>query len=471
MSIETGLLEAIKGYLEREKVNVAAGTALLQPQTWIYGQGMFSYCGGNELISTLITDDMLSTWLGTEGSDVDPHPVKLMGWIGPQGTSANSPVWEREGPCEDSPRVEHGKCELLYCFGEMSFSGADLSLLQLGLRGCDIEPRYVIRGPSANQRITDERMWQISLASFVLRQAYERMLVIGNRQTSALHFDGLQRLISTPVIDYRTGARCQDAEPLIVQWGANAMNNSICDYIRDIVRRIRTRARFLGGVAPDDIALVMTSLMRDALIDFVACGCGPCQGQQYNEVNVNPLESQRERARIATAGTFGQGIFEVDGIPVSILTNDWIPQTSEAPFFCSDIFVLTRRVGGGRALYMEHQDFASTLAGIPQDRLVQGAMVTDGGRFLTHSKNVNECFNETVYAKARMVLRTPWLQGRITDVCAPFNIPPMQPKPGDPYFFGGRPPTNPAAYAQLPYTYGPCGGWEDWSPVQTSPPR
>ena len=213
------------------------------------------------------------------------------------------------------------------------------------------------------------------------------------------------------------------------------------------------------------MVLVMTSTMRDSLIDHVACGCGPCTGTAYHEVNVNALETRRERARIATAGTFGEGIFEVDGIPVSILTNDWIPQTSSAPYFCSDIFVLTRRAGGRRGMYMEHQDFAKTLKllGTVPANLVHGAHVTDGGRFLVHSDNVNECFNETVYMKARMLNRLPWLQGRITDVCAPFDcIDPMTPIPGDPYFFAGDPPTNPAAYASVPYTYGPCGGAEDW---------
>jgi len=142
------------------------------------------------------------------------------------------------------------------------------------------------------------------------------------------------------------------------------------------------------------MVLVMTKLMRDALIDFAACGCGPCTGTTGFQIDA--LEARRERARLATGGTFGEGMFEVDGIPVSIVTNDWIPQTSSAPYFCSDIYILTRRVGGLRVFYGQFQDFAQTLAGVPVENLVFGARVTDGGRFLSYSKSQNECFNETV---------------------------------------------------------------------------
>jgi len=39
--------------------------------------------------------------------------------------------------------------------------------------------------------------------------------------------------------------------------------------------------------------------------------------------------------------------------------------------------------------------------------------------------------------KPRLKLMAPWLQGRITDVCAPFDIPPQVPIPGDQYWFAG----------------------------------
>lgn len=441
------------GYTEK----ITAGGSGSLTSSLIYGAGMFSYCGGNELLSTLITDDHLSTWLGMDGSVIDPEPVKIIGWIGPDGTSddPSDPDWDRTGDCGDCPTVEYGKCELITCFGKICHSGADLSITEIGLRGCDVEPIYRIRGPMAGTRIDNDREWQLAMAGQVAKQNFERLLIVGNKTVTSWHFDGLQQLINTPINDVRTGLRCKDVEPEIYSWGSSAMSASICDVISAIVRKLRWKGSFLGGIAPLDMSLVMTRLMRDALIDYAACGCGPCQGTAYNEVNIDPLDARRERARLATAGTFGEGIFEVDGIPVSIVTNDWIPQTSTAPYFCSDIYVLTRRVGGLRVFYGQYQDFARTLSDVPAENLVFGARVTDGGRFLSYSKNVNECFNETIFFKPRLKIHAPWLQGRITNVCAPFDIPPQTPLPGSEYFWAGYPPTNVAAGIQE-YFYGPC---------------
>lgn len=438
------------------KVNVGAGTANLAPATWFTAPGMFSPTGSGDLISAVVEDTALSKWLGAFPSIVDPVSTQVLGWYGPEGTERGSPYWERSGECSAPPGVEWGKCELLHCFGEVAFSGGDLSLLRLGVQNAPNTPKYYVNGPGAGQPITDERVYQLSLAAAVANQAYERLLIVGNKGSNPLHFDGLETLINTPIIDYRTGLRCVEAEPLIVDWASNAMSSNICSLISAMVRRLRTRARFLGNVQRGDMVLVMTSLMRDALIDFAACGCGPCTGSQYNEVSIDPLAARQEQARLASGGTYGMGMFEVDGIPVDIITCDWIPQTSSAPHFCSDIFILTRKVGAELLLFAEYQDFSKTLAGVPADRLVQGATVTDGGKFLVISQNVHECFNQELFMKARLRLRAPWLQGRITNVCAPFDIPPMTPIPGDVYSFMGNSPYT--AEKILPTQYGNCEG-------------
>ena len=426
----------------------------------MYGTGMFSYCGGNELVSALITDDNLSTWMGAIPSVVDPDWIKTLSWVGPTGTSTSgggtgTPSWDRDGECEDCQSVEWGKCELLTCFGEICKSGADLKLTQVGLMGCNKEPIYYIRGPHAGKRVDNDQVWQAALASFVLKQDFERLMIVGNHTANSMHFDGLQVLINSPLYDARNGCRCQAEEPIIEDWGSAAMSSNICNIISSMVRRIRYRGTFLGGIGQEDLVLVMTSLMRDALLDFASCGCGPCAGTQYNEVNISPLSARQERARLAM-GSFGMGMFEVDGIPVPIVTNDWIPQTSTAPYFCSDIYMLTRRVGGMRVMYSEYQDFASTLSGVPMADLVLGAKVTDGGRFLTWSKYENECFNQTVLMKPRITLRAPWLTGRITNVCSPFDIPPITPNPDDAdYFFAGDDPCR-ETLARSEYFYSGC---------------
>ena len=443
--------------LELEGQKVATGGTAAITAALMQGVGMFSYCGGNELISSFVTDDFLSTWLGITPSVVDPDFDKIISWIGPQGTSTDACTWNRTNECEDAPKVEWGKCELITCFGEIAHAGQDLKITRVGLRRCDEQPVYYIRGPHATQRVDNDQQWQIAVASGVLKMAFERMLIVGNHTANNLDWDGLMVLINQPITDARTGLRCEGEEPYIYNWGNAAASANICNILNDIVRRIRRRGLALGGITRPDMVLVMTSLMRDALIDYMACGCGPCTGVAFNEVNIDPLRSREERARLMQDSTYGMGMVEVDGVPVDIIINDWIPQTSQAPYFCSDIYVLTRRAGANRVLYMENQDFATTLRNttVPVNELVNGARVTDGGRFLIWSNSVNECFNQTVLTKARIRMRAPWLQGRITNVCAPFNLPPETPEPCDEYFLHGNPPTNVASGRTL-YFYSGC---------------
>lgn len=459
-ALTEALVAATQTVRTGSKVHVDLGATNLQPTTWITGSGMFSPCGPAQLITSMVVDNALSQWLGAFPTVEEPARVGILSYVGPYGTAAGSEeIWTgRTAECDEPPGVEYGKCELLYCLGEVARAGGDLSALRFGLNGCTVAPRHYVSGPFIGQTIDDERLVQLAMAATVALQDYERMNIVGNQQTNAMHWDGLQRLINTPIYDYRTGARCEGEEPLIQDWASAAMDATICDMLTAIVRRIRMRARFLGGVRQGDMVLLMTSLMRDALIDFAGCGCGPCTGTAYHEVNIDALAARTERARLATGGTFGMGMFEVDGMPVDILTSDWIPQTSSAPYFCSDIFVLTRQVGGERILYNEYQDFSKTLAGLPVELLTRGR-VTDNGRFLVLSQNVHECFNEELFMRSRIVLRAPWLQARLTNVCAPFELPPMVPAAGDAYFPFGNPPANVAAYAATPYTYGPCEGF------------
>jgi len=441
-----------------QKVTVDTGATNINMAGWITNAGMFSPCGPGQLLSTMVVDQALSQWLGALPTDQRVTQVKILGYVGPEGTAANNPDWERDSTCAAPPGVEYGKCELEFCLGELARSGGDLSLLELGLAGCSNAPRYYITGPNAGMPIQNERDAQLAMAGMVMVQMFERMNVVGNRNTSQLNWDGLQVLINTPVIDYRAQLECQDAEPVIYDWNSGAISSNICEVITAIVRRIRERGQFLGGVSRQDMILLMTPLMRDALIDFAGCGCGPCSGQTNEILSTNPFEARRERARLATGGTYGMGMFEVDGVPVDILTSGWIPQTSTAPNFCSDIYVLSRRVGADRILYNEYQDFTRTLAGVPANLVVQGARVTDNGKFLVLSQNVHECFNEEVFMKARLVLRAPWLQARITDVCAPFTLAPITPIPGDTHFWAGYPPTN-YAHSDIPYEHEGCESW------------
>lgn len=431
-----------------KKVNEAAGTSSLHG-----GIGGFFSCQDNtDIVSAVMPEEKISAWSGVLPAVDEEVTIPMLAWIGPTGTEQGTPDWQRETACADCPSVEWGNCRQLYCFGEACSEGRDFKITDARTKSYRTQPMYRVQGPMAGMAINDQSQWQLGLAAGVVKQNLERQFIQGNKATAPMESDGLMQLINTPLVDVRTGARCQAIEPVVYDWASAAMANGICDVISAIVRRIRNRASHLGGIARGDMVMLMSPTMRDALLDFAGCGCGPCGAAAAAGLNTTTgaLESRIERARLMQGGLFGDGMFEVDGGPVDIIASTFIPETQVAPRFCSDIFVLTRRTGALPALWMEYKDYTQTT---PADMSAWPEFkVLDGGRFIAWSKKVNDCVNQALKTEWRWVIQIPWLQARISNVCAPFDIEPISAKPGDTYFFAGA---TPGQAAELPtYLYG-----------------
>jgi hypothetical protein len=441
---------AEKGGLDK-KNQFAVRTVGTPATSLMYANGMFAYNTETDIISAVMTDDKLADWLGFLPSTDNVKTNKMLEWVGPQGTTARTEVWDRTETCGDCPSIEWGKCETISCFGEICGASPVLKLSDIGLKAWEGQPMYYLQGPLGGQQIQDDEQWMLALVAHVMRQNMIRKIIVGNKSVTTTDFDGLQVLINTPVTDYRTGNRCEGVEPVIVDWASAAASDSICDYINAIVRRIRRRGGFLGGVrsSQGDLVMVMTSTMRDALLDIVACGCHPCSGT----VTIDAIRRREERDRLS-GGLYGDGWIPVDGEAVPIITCDWIPETQAAPRFCSDIFFLTRRVGAIPTLYGQYQNFAATTAGMDISARVNG-FVSDSGRYLNWFESKNECYKASSLAKMRLVLSLPWLQARITSVCAPFTLQPINANPASDYWYAN----TPEQAAALPETwYGACGG-------------
>lgn len=415
----------------------AGGTAMKTvgtPTTSLpYARGMFGCSTETAVLSALQIDHKFAEWLGFLPSTEAIKHTKILEWVGPDGAVADNCDWDRTEACADCPTVEWGKCELYDCFGEVCGKSPALRATEVGLSQWQGQPRFFVQGPFAGQQIRDDEDWMMSVVAQVLQMNLSRMLILGNKGTNALAFDGLRVKINTPVTDVRTGLRCEGAEPIIYNWANAAIDADICSVIDAIVRELRRKASYLGGVnsAAGDMVLVCTATMRNALLDYVACGCGACASDSAM-VTIDALRRRDEIARLFTGGLYGDGMIEVDGVPVHIIVNDWIPQTSIAPRFCSDIFILTRRTGMTPILYGEYQDFASTMAGKDLSSRING-WITDNGRFLHWAESQQECYAISSLMKTRMVLHAPWLQARITNVCAPFVLEPVSPDPCDDY--------------------------------------
>ena len=107
--------------------------------------------------------------------------------------------------------------------------------------------------------------WTLTLAGEAIKQDLMRMVVSGNANTTG-EFDGLERLVNTGYRDVRSARYCTAMDSTVVDWDDHIMTytpngtHALVDYLIDIVRRIRRRARQRGGIAVGDMILQMPSL-------------------------------------------------------------------------------------------------------------------------------------------------------------------------------------------------------------------
>lgn len=399
--------------------------------SYIYGQGLFSLCGDNDVISLLVRDEALIRWLNWRPNNEVLRPVKMLTWVGPEGTSESDVTAGWLGDDCDVPNsVEWGKCEINFSKGLMGRCGQDISALQLGKKYCEQEPTYRIDGSV----VDNDAEWQAALAAMVLRDDVSELLITGNSATAG-QFDGLEQIITDGYVDFRTSQVCPQVDSIIYDWN-NAGVSGISSLIAEIVARIRRRARGVGGVNPADMVIMLPSFLRDCLVDEYACD-QPCgTGSAGNPITVVAFDARDNRDQYLVGGQFGDGFIPVNGTPISFLVNDWIPFASgPGPNYCSDIYILTRQVGPRQVIFGEFQDLNVSAAELNK-QFGGGYRITDGGKFLVYARALETCFNTCILTKPGLIISAPWAQARITNVCCGGDnaLPPLSPNPDSSYF-------------------------------------
>jgi len=134
----------------------------------------------------------------------------------------------------------------------------------------------------------------------------------------------------------------------------------------------------------------------------------------------------------------------IDGERIDVVLDDGIAEANSIVngsvpdgCFASDIYLIPMSVAGGRAVtYMEYLDY-----GNPSNLAALGNLVLarQEGAFLTWPRQVNQCVLWQTKVEPRLVVRTPWLAGRIENVLYCPLQHEAEPFPTDGYFVdGGR---------------------------------
>jgi hypothetical protein len=403
----------------------------------LYGtSGMFSICGSNDLLSLTLEDEPFLSWLGWKPNNEVRQFVKMLTYVGPAAAVNGTPTTGAKAACDDASTVSYGTCEVLLCDkGRIKRAGPVRDLTENNRRICDAQPLYMKDG----SLIQNELAWSSTMAGIAIRQDLKRYIITGNPSTEG-EFAGLESLVNTGYKDVNTGARCSAMDSIVLDWGSNILTykpngvHQFIDYLIDIVRRIRQRATWsnLGGIALTDQVIVLPTFLRNCLLDVFTCW-SVCPGAAYNETNLNTYEARNYRNTL-NGGAFGQGQIFIDSMPIPVITYDWLDYGQSAPYFTSDIYVLTRQIGNIPVLWGQYIDMAQPAQAFNTAAGYTHYQATDGGRFLVYWKTDNECTQTTVVTRPNLYMSAPWAQARIQNVACMRPLAPISPDPNSSYY-------------------------------------
>jgi len=428
------LLESTRGVVDRAHITQSRLT--LSAAATIGGCcGLFDLCSDQDVLSLSMGAEPFIDWLGWQASDVCEIRKNFITWARASATQGVMDVGYVSDPCGESHGAEWGTCDfLLEGFGRLRRHTPTRDITKVGLRLCEMQPRYRLDG----SQITDDIEFDLRITTEAILQDLYRLLVTGNHTvgTDDGLFDGLQQLINTGYVNTH-GERCCMMDSIVIDWNGNDMCDAtttghgttwngtalaagwrFVDVLTAVYRRIRQRiARAPALNAPPqvgDMVLVMPTNWAQCLLDCFTCWSVCPQNFAANGTTTSPLvtlnsfEGRTFRNQL-NGGMFGAGRIYLDGFEIPIMPYDWSMFTGGSRN--ADAYLLTNKIGGQRLIQGQYNDMKNAAAKRPG-----WYDYTDGGKFLTWANNDETCEERQVEFQPRLLAWAPWAQARIIDI-------------------------------------------------------
>lgn len=365
-------------------------------------------------------------WIGWSVTDVCLKSFEYIVYLRPEQSGGNPTVGYLDDPCEEPLSYDFGTCKLtIEDFGHYGRKGKIRNMMKPS-KYCATDPVRRLDGSV----VSNEKEWDSRFVTDLMMQDLNRDIIVGNATSNAGQINGLETVVST-------GYTCEPLDSIVINWNGNTMAggagvtwngaavSATADFVnvlRAVIRRIKQRVSWSPALRNQqmnlgDMILLMPSHMAECLLDFYTCW-SVCEGTQYNEVMLQTYEARSFRDSLM-GGLFGFGQITIEGVPIPIMGHDFglikTPNTG-------DIYLLTRSLGGVRALEGEHlsADQAISLYG---SNATSGLFSTDGGRILgRYWDDGNQCIVLKQWMHPRFFSRAPWLQVRFQNVrCTPIG--------------------------------------------------
>lgn len=412
--------------------------------------GLFDLCSDVDVLSLSMTAEPFIDWLGWQASAVCEIRKNFITYTRAEPTVAGGTTMTAgylANPCGDSHGAEWGTCDfLLEGFGRLRRHTPTRDITKVGLRLCELQPRYRLDGTQIN----DDMEFDMRIVVEAIMQDLYRLLITGNHTvgTDDGLFDGLQQLINTGYVNTH-GERCCSMDSLVIDWNGNNMCDALTaghgatwngaaiangfnfvDVLLSVYRRIKRRLAHAPALnAPlrvGDMVLVMPQSWAECLLDCFTCW-SVCPGVAYNEANLNTFEARNFRDNL-NGGMFGGGRIYLDHFEVPIMPYDWSMFSGGSRN--ADAYLLTNNVGGQKLIQGQYNDMK--LAASKRPELWD---YTDGGRFLTWYNNDETCYERQVEFQPRLLAWAPWAQARFIDLNCSTPGGPLSADPWDLSFY------------------------------------
>lgn len=401
--------------------------------------------------------DIISTHTQITGSLGEVLPIQAsvdMNPLFPYITGfLRSDQQEKNAICDEPEEAAPFKtCIQTTVFGRKEFKTRELEVNRVGQRinRGEFMDLNLVNSPLVNQMGglmagfmgMNNQMAGLAGNEFVMRMvevgvAFQRwfcpQVFTGNPANSSAgggykEFMGLDMLIGTNKIDAETGTACPSLYSDVKSFGYRQVDSAVDP---DLVKVLTTMMRILKSkashqnLAPVNWAFVMRDELFYAITEIWPCRYITYRCNNIDGANIDPIGSFSVEAAMRMKFEMRNGSYLlIDGIQYPVIIDDCIPEdnhadngTIPAGCFASDIYIvpLTARGGTLRTLYWEHFDYRTNL--LPSITGLPAYFWSDAGVFLWTILTPHVwCIDAAAKVEPRLILRTPQLAGRLTDV-------------------------------------------------------
>lgn len=352
---------------------------------------------------------------------------------------------EPTGLCDDPPYAGLMKlCQQAYPLGRFSRMSRVGELDAMGkmanrgehndftLRnniGADLPGTIGLPGGNPLASESDKMLFELAVA---WARDFAPQIFTGNPASNAgaggtRYFNGLDILINSGYIDAISTIACPAADSLIRSFGDVQIQvdggTSIVNHITQMVYEIWLNRASQFGLTPVTGVLVMRPQLFHILTSYWPCSYLTYRCEGADNANINPVGSFDMGDAIALRDAMRAGSFlTIDGKNFPVILDDAVAETSiGAGVYESQIYFVPMTVLGGRPVtYIEYFNYDAP------NGFMQGAAdlapgdsyrTSNNGMFAWHKKPPsNWCVQVLAKTEQRILLRTPQIAGRLTDV-------------------------------------------------------